>query len=92
MSGEGADRITLIGEADHVSSGRGNDQITLGDAGAGSIDAGQVEALIECYRTYRGFAHGRSLQNEAALADGPTFERERGVINGLWKYVMGGEA
>ena len=61
-------------------------------AGAGSIDAGQVQALIECYRTYRGFAHGKSLQNEAALADGPTFERERGVITGLWKAVMGAEA
>ncbi|HUP90761.1 MAG TPA: bifunctional [glutamate--ammonia ligase]-adenylyl-L-tyrosine phosphorylase/[glutamate--ammonia-ligase] adenylyltransferase [Solimonas sp.] len=52
---------------------------------AGSVSAAQKNALIDCYRTYRAWAHQRSLHNEDALADDSQFQQERETIRGLWK-------
>ncbi|MBL8561565.1 MAG: calcium-binding protein, partial [Gemmobacter sp.] len=41
LAGEGADRITLLGEVDHVTAGRGADLITTGENWAGTIEAGR---------------------------------------------------
>jgi glutamate-ammonia-ligase adenylyltransferase len=57
--------------------------------GAGSIEPGQVEALIECYRAYRGFAHQRSLQNDPALAPQDRFVQERATVLEIWKALFG---
>ncbi|AXQ28862.1 bifunctional [glutamate--ammonia ligase]-adenylyl-L-tyrosine phosphorylase/[glutamate--ammonia-ligase] adenylyltransferase [Solimonas sp. K1W22B-7] len=58
-------------------------------AEAGSIGAGDKEALIDSYRAYRGFAHVRSLQNEPALVPQEEFLQQREVVKRIWKGLFG---
>ena len=55
---------------------------------AGSIQAGQKAQLIEAYRAYRAWTHGRGLQLESALAESRQFEVERKVITDLWRVLV----
>lgn len=56
---------------------------------AGSIKAEQKQALIEVYRSYRGWTHVRGLQLQSALADAGQFTAERATIRQLWTEFLG---
>ncbi|NKF21645.1 bifunctional [glutamate--ammonia ligase]-adenylyl-L-tyrosine phosphorylase/[glutamate--ammonia-ligase] adenylyltransferase [Solimonas marina] len=49
-------------------------------AAAGALDAQSCETLIACYRSYRAWAHNRSLQNAPQRAPYPRFEKERAAV------------
>ena len=53
----------------------------------GSVTASQKEALIACYRTYRAWAHARSLQNEPLLVPVAAFAGERSKVSQLWALL-----
>ena len=50
---------------------------------AGSVSEQDKDTLIRCYRVYRGWAHGRSLQNLPALTDAEAFLSERSEVRAL---------
>ncbi len=58
-------------------------------AAAGVLQPGQAQALIEIYRTFRGWLHRRSLQQLDALAPAGEFAAERERTQGLWREVFG---
>jgi glutamate-ammonia-ligase adenylyltransferase len=57
-------------------------------AAAGVLAPEQARALIEIYRTYRGWLHRRSLQQLDALAPAGEFAAERERTRALWESVF----
>jgi glutamate-ammonia-ligase adenylyltransferase len=57
-------------------------------AAAGVLPPEQARALIEIYRTYRGWLHLRSLQQLDALAPAGEFAAERERTAALWRAVF----
>lgn len=55
---------------------------------AGSISSGSKQALIDCYRAYRGFVHVRSLQNQPAQAPADRFAAEREAVRAIWRQLL----
>jgi glutamate-ammonia-ligase adenylyltransferase len=55
---------------------------------AGSITSAQKARLIDAYRAYRAWTHGRGLQLESALAEDGQFGPERETIAALWKELL----
>ena len=60
-------------------------------AKAGSIAAADMQRLIDCYRRFRGWAHARSLQNEATLCPDQAFGAERRAVTELWGRILAGD-
>nr|WP_301334390.1 bifunctional [glutamate--ammonia ligase]-adenylyl-L-tyrosine phosphorylase/[glutamate--ammonia-ligase] adenylyltransferase [Solimonas sp. SE-A11] len=58
-------------------------------AGAGSIGQDQVATLIDCYRAYREWVHGRALQREDSYAETGQFSQERSKIAAIWEAILG---
>ncbi|MEQ1437872.1 bifunctional [glutamate--ammonia ligase]-adenylyl-L-tyrosine phosphorylase/[glutamate--ammonia-ligase] adenylyltransferase [Fontimonas sp. SYSU GA230001] len=55
---------------------------------AGSIGGQDRDALIRCYRTFRGWAHKRALQNESSLAAADEFVQERATVLDVRRRVL----
>jgi len=55
---------------------------------AGVLPEGQASALIETYRTYRGWLHKRSLQQLDGLAPAGDFAAERERTTALWQGAL----
>lgn len=55
---------------------------------AGSVTPEQKARLIEVYRAYRAWAHGRGLQMEDTLADVGRFREYRSEIHELWNGFL----
>ncbi|MGQ0618745.1 MAG: bifunctional [glutamate--ammonia ligase]-adenylyl-L-tyrosine phosphorylase/[glutamate--ammonia-ligase] adenylyltransferase [Panacagrimonas sp.] len=58
-------------------------------AEAGSIESGDKDRLIECYRAYRALAHARALQSEEALTEIDVFAAERESVQSIWERCLG---
>ncbi|HSW14715.1 MAG TPA: bifunctional [glutamate--ammonia ligase]-adenylyl-L-tyrosine phosphorylase/[glutamate--ammonia-ligase] adenylyltransferase [Solimonas sp.] len=58
-------------------------------AEAGCINVRHKAQLIDCYRRYRDWGHGRALQQEDARADRALFVSERAVVEAIWGAIMG---
>lgn len=54
----------------------------------GSVSAEQKAQLIDSYRAYRAWTHGRGLQLESALAESSQFISEREKIKKIWAQVL----
>lgn len=55
---------------------------------AGSVSAQQKNQLIDCYRAYRAWTHGRGLQLKSGLVDQSQFVAERDAIRTLWRGIV----
>jgi glutamate-ammonia-ligase adenylyltransferase len=55
----------------------------------GSIDSASKSNLIECYRTYRGWVHARSLQDDDARVPQAQFQAERQQVTRIWQAYFG---
>jgi glutamate-ammonia-ligase adenylyltransferase len=58
-------------------------------ADAGCIDAADKDALIDSYRSYRGWAHERSLQQLDNLCPADLFGEQRAAVTALWQRLLG---
>ena len=56
---------------------------------AGSVTAEQKAQLIDAYRLYRAWTHGRGLQMETALAAAGQFAEQQVVVSALWRKLLG---
>lgn len=57
-------------------------------AEAGSLPRAEKDALIECYRAYRAFAHARALQSEDGQSPQAQFAAERETVMSAWRQVF----
>lgn len=55
----------------------------------GSIGAEEKDTLIRSYRSYRAWAHARSLQQLDSLCPADAFAEERREVAGLWRRLLG---
>ncbi|MES2489919.1 MAG: bifunctional [glutamate--ammonia ligase]-adenylyl-L-tyrosine phosphorylase/[glutamate--ammonia-ligase] adenylyltransferase [Pseudomonadota bacterium] len=56
---------------------------------AGSVTSEQKSQLIDAYRLYRAWTHGRGLQMETALAAAGQFAEQQVVVSALWRKLLG---
>jgi len=57
---------------------------------AGLLDAQYRDRLLEAYRSYRGWQHGRALQQLDALAEADAFVGERAAVGQVWAALLVG--
>lgn len=54
----------------------------------GSVTSEQKDQLIDSYRAYRAWTHGRGLQLESALVESSQFMAEREKIKKIWMQIL----